>query len=91
MPDVPADEPASMPGPHEPMFGDLERLVELAAEIERHRYLLRSATEDYRWRLARRVADLDPDHRAMQLAQRNEQIEAELMAALERWEQLGQL
>ncbi|PXX62488.1 hypothetical protein DFR70_107357 [Nocardia tenerifensis] len=72
MPDV----PASMPDPHEPMSVDVDRLVELAAEIERHRYLLRSAADDYRWRTARQVEYLDPPDRDMRLAHAERLIEA---------------
>ncbi|WP_280466501.1 hypothetical protein [Nocardia brasiliensis] len=72
MPDV----PASTPDPRDPMHVDLERLVELAAEIERHRYLLRAAAEDYRWRVAQRVEWMEPDDRAMRLAHAERLIEA---------------
>ncbi|WP_280455619.1 hypothetical protein [Nocardia brasiliensis] len=72
MPDV----PASTPDPRDPMHVDLERLVELAAEIERHRYLLRAAAEDYRWRVAQRVEWMEPDDRALRLAHAERLIEA---------------
>ncbi|WP_280449749.1 hypothetical protein, partial [Nocardia brasiliensis] len=72
MPDV----PASTPDPRDPMHVDLERLVELAAEIERHRYLLRAAAEDYRWRVAQRVEWMEPDDQAMRLAHAERLIEA---------------
>ncbi|MFI7003129.1 hypothetical protein [Nocardia sp. NPDC050175] len=72
MPDV----PASMPDPRDPMSIDVDRLVELAAEIERHRHLLRSAAEGYRWRVAQRVEYLDPPDRDMRLAHAERLIEA---------------
>ncbi|WP_433663626.1 hypothetical protein ACQPW1_16790 [Nocardia sp. CA-128927] len=72
MPDV----PASMPDPRDPMHIDVDRLVELAAEIERHRHLLRSAADGYRWRVARRVEYLDPPDRDMRLAHAERLIEA---------------
>ncbi|MFF3224279.1 hypothetical protein ACFYV7_15910 [Nocardia suismassiliense] len=75
MPDV----PASMPDPREPMFVDVERLVELAAEIERHRYLLRAAADGYRWRVARQVEHLDPPDRDMRLAHAERLIDALLI------------
>ncbi|WP_405162423.1 hypothetical protein OG203_40070 [Nocardia sp. NBC_01499] len=71
MPDV----PASMPDPRDPMFLDVDQLVELAAEIERHRHLLRSAAEGYRWRIARRVEYLDPPDRDMRIAHAERLIE----------------
>ncbi|MFI6047221.1 hypothetical protein ACIA8C_36775 [Nocardia sp. NPDC051321] len=72
MPDV----PASMPDPRSPMSIDVDQLVELAAEIERHRHLLRSAAEGYRWRVAQRVEYLDPPDRDMRLAHAERLIEA---------------
>ncbi|QIS02973.1 hypothetical protein F5X71_12200 [Nocardia brasiliensis] len=72
MPDV----PASTPDPRDPRQVDLERLVELAVEIERHRYLLRAAAEDYRWRVAQRVAWMEPDDQAMRRAHAERLIEA---------------
>ncbi|MFG1797222.1 hypothetical protein [Nocardia sp. NPDC049149] len=72
MPDV----PASTPDPRDPMSIDHDRLIELAAEIERHRYLLRSAAEGYRWRVARQVEYLDPDDRDMRMSHAERLIEA---------------
>lgn len=72
MPDV----PASMPDPRDPMSIDVDRLVELAAEIGRHRHLLRSAVEGYRWRVAQRVEYLDPPDRDRRLAHAERLIEA---------------
>ncbi|MEV6561734.1 hypothetical protein AB0M22_38855 [Nocardia sp. NPDC051756] len=72
MPDV----PASMPDPRDPMHIDVDRLVELVAEIERHRHLLRSAAGDYRRRVAERVEYLDPPDRDMRLAHAERLIDA---------------
>ncbi|MFB8281445.1 hypothetical protein [Nocardia colli] len=72
MPDV----PASMPDPRDPMHIDVDRLVELAAEIERHRHLLRSAADDYRRRVTERVEYLDPPDRDMRLAHAERLIDA---------------
>lgn len=72
MPDV----PASMPDPRDPMQIDVDRLVELAAELERHRHLLRSAADDYRRRVAERVEYLDPPDRDMRLAHAERLIDA---------------
>ncbi|WP_280243558.1 hypothetical protein [Nocardia abscessus] len=57
---------------------DHEELVAFAAEIERHRTLLRSAAKDYRWRVAQRVAHLDPSEQELWLRQA-EQFVASLM------------
>ncbi|WP_378739631.1 hypothetical protein [Nocardia brasiliensis] len=75
MPDV----PASMPDPRDPMCDNLERLVELAAEIERHRYLLRTAADDYRWRVARQAECLEPYERDIRLAHAERLIDALLI------------
>ncbi|WP_327114766.1 hypothetical protein OHB12_35515 [Nocardia sp. NBC_01730] len=74
MPDV----HASTPDPGDPRTVDHDRLIALAVEIERHRYLLRHATEDYRWRAERRVEHLDPPDRELRLRQA-EQLIAALM------------
>ncbi|WP_280257508.1 hypothetical protein [Nocardia abscessus] len=57
---------------------DHEELVAFAVEIERHRTLLRSAAKDYRWRVAQRVAHLDPSDQELWLRQA-EQFVASLM------------
>lgn len=72
MPDVPASTPDS----HDPLAAEHERLAELAAEIERHRYLLRHAAEDYRWRIAERIRHLEPRDQEMIAAQAERFVEA---------------
>ncbi|WP_157170773.1 hypothetical protein [Nocardia araoensis] len=53
MPDVLASTPDRLAVDH-------EELVAFAAEIERHRALLRPAAQDYRRRVAQRIEHLDP-------------------------------
>ncbi|MFI9510998.1 hypothetical protein [Nocardia sp. NPDC052566] len=72
MPDV----HASAPDPHDPMSADHDRLAELAAEIERHRYLLRHAADDYRVRVIQRVRHLDPPDQQLVLDQAERFIDA---------------
>ncbi|WP_174184596.1 hypothetical protein [Nocardia barduliensis] len=71
MPDVQASTPDQVAETH-------EDLVALAAEIERHRALLRPAAEDYRRRVAERVEHLDPSDQEPWLRQA-EQFIASLM------------
>ncbi|MBF6340520.1 hypothetical protein IU450_32185 [Nocardia abscessus] len=69
MPDVqasPSDRPTV----------DHEELVAFAAEIERHRALLRSAAEDYRWRVAQRVEHLEPPDQEPWLRQAEQFVES---------------
>ncbi|UGT68961.1 hypothetical protein LTT66_01655 [Nocardia gipuzkoensis] len=69
MPDVQASTP-------DPVAVDHEELVAFAAEIERHRALLRSAAEDYRWRVAQRVEHLDPSDQEPWLRQAEQFVES---------------
>ncbi|MEU4343791.1 hypothetical protein AB0H00_21395 [Nocardia sp. NPDC023852] len=70
------DAHASTPDPGGPRTVDHDRLIALAVEIERHRYLLHRAVEDYRWRVEQRVEHLDPPDRDLRLRQAEHLIAA---------------
>ncbi|MBF6168318.1 hypothetical protein IU486_26725 [Streptomyces gardneri] len=67
---------ASTPDPRDPATIDIDRAIELAVEIERHRYLLHRAVEDYRLRVRRRFEHLDPPELELRLRQAEQFIEA---------------
>jgi hypothetical protein len=69
MPDVQASTPDRLAADH-------SELVAFAAEIERHRSLLRQAAEDYRWRVAQRVEHLDPSDQEPWLRQAEQFVES---------------
>ncbi|MGW4091069.1 hypothetical protein [Nocardia sp. NPDC004750] len=72
MPDVLASTPDRLAVDH-------EELVAFAAEIERHRALLRPAAEDYRYRVAQRIKHLDPSDQEPFLRQAEQSIESLLI------------
>ncbi|MGK8490616.1 hypothetical protein [Nocardia asiatica] len=72
MPDVHASTPGPVAETH-------EDLVTFAAEIERHRALLRPAAEDYRRRVAQRVEHLDPSDQEPWLRQAEQFVESLLI------------
>ncbi|MFE7744324.1 hypothetical protein [Nocardia sp. NPDC057455] len=72
MPDVQASTPDRRAVDH-------EELVVFAAEIERHRSLLRHAAQDYRWRVAQRIEHLDPSDQQPFLRQAEQFIESLLI------------
>ncbi|MEU2041799.1 hypothetical protein [Nocardia niwae] len=69
MPDVHASTPDRLAVDH-------EELVAFAAEIERHRALLRHAAADYRWRVAQRIEHLDPSEQEPWLRQTEQFVES---------------
>ncbi|MGK8524703.1 hypothetical protein ACRS6B_25550 [Nocardia asteroides] len=70
---------ASTPDPRDPATIDIDRAVDLAVEIERHRHLLHRAAEDYRFRVRRRFEHLDPPELDLRLRQAEQFIGALLI------------